>query len=89
MPTPSKKREAAQKRLGERKPADPPRSLSSRFAVAGTRSGTPSYDVLIQARVGESLAADLAAYGNAHKLSASDTIRNLLEAGLEKEKNQK
>lgn len=86
MPSPAKKRAAAKQRLGQRKPAE---TLGSRFANIGTRSGTPRYDVPIQARVGDELASALADYGNAHGLCASDTIRHLLEVGLEKEKKHR
>jgi hypothetical protein len=70
MTTPAEKRSAAGRRLG------------SQFKAARSRSVTPAYPVPIQVRVGEELAGRLVSYGNRHRLSASDTIRTLLEAGL-------
>lgn len=72
-PTPEEKREAAQRRL-----------VSNYFSSNVRSRSTGHQDVTLSAvRVDSALAESIGAYGDNHSLSYSDTVRSLLEKGLE------
>lgn len=52
-------------------------------AAYGTRTTTPSQ--VVNVRLSEDLLARAATYGNAHALNLSETVRSLIERGLDAE----
>jgi hypothetical protein len=87
-----KKRKQVKMRIPNREPAGEAktRSLGSMgFANDGTRTTTGIYTVMLQSRISEPMALDLAAFGNDNAMGPSETVRHLLEVGLEKEKKRK
>lgn len=92
MASPAKKKSEVRKRIPHREPAEPAktRSLGSMgFKYAGARVSTSNYSVMLQSRIDEPLAEEMAAFANDNAMSPSETVRHLLHAGLEKEKKRK
>lgn len=61
------------------------REVGSLFATSGTRSPAPQTYRLPVVRCSSTLGQRIARYGNRHNLSVSETIRRLIEIGLDNE----
>lgn len=96
-PTPEEKREAAQRRAGQRPTGNVRRQRTAEDLDYGKPVGATLFDsgpsspratnvgrnhTLGPIRVTEDLAERLAAYGNEHGLNQSDTVRELLARAL-------
>jgi hypothetical protein len=66
-----------------------PPDLPSRYFTSSARAGQRSSSRLISVRLPEDLLQRLAVVGNAEALGMSDTIRLVLERGLNATKNTK
>ena len=84
-PSADEKRQAASKRAANSSPAEYGTTATSYFhnsrGPAGTRSARNH--TLPAVWVTEDFAVRVASYGNTNNLNLSDSVRNLIEAGLE------